>query len=139
MTALAELRRVTLSARAHDPSARCTSCGRRAVPGRGTFAFTMDFVCAEYALTPEELVSDRRYANLVEARAMLVWALRTLWKQRSYPMIGRMLGGRDHSTIQHLHRKALYLRASDPDFNEACAVLAAQAAKREEHYHGSGQ
>lgn len=74
----------------------------------------------EFGISRDDLVSKRRYDQLVRARAFFVWLLRTLGQQYSYPQIGAMLGGRDHSTIINLHRKAIVLRLQVPAFNAAC-------------------
>jgi chromosomal replication initiation ATPase DnaA len=51
------------------------------------------------------LVPDRRQP-LVRARALVVWLLRALpSRPMSYPAIGRVLGGLDHSTVINLHKQ----------------------------------
>lgn len=79
------------------------------------------------------LTSPRRQAELVQARALFVWIVRTYRPTASYPMIGRWLGGRDHSTIMHLATKAADLRLRDPEFDKLCERFAAEFR----HHHRS--
>ncbi len=61
-------------------------------------------VCRIFGITPEELLGSSRKANVAEARQITCW----LYKNDltlSFPHIGRLLGGRDHSTIMHAVRK----------------------------------
>lgn len=77
-------------------------------------------VRAEFGIARDDLISAQRTDRLVTARAYFVWVLATLGKRRSYPGIGRLLGGRDHSTIINLHRKAIGLRLRNAAFAAAC-------------------
>ncbi len=62
-----------------------------------------------YLLTPAQLTSPCRVAALTEARQVAMWLMRTrlTWpmptRNREFPCerIGRLLGGRDHSTVLH--------------------------------------
>jgi hypothetical protein len=62
-----------------------------------------------YTLTPAQLTSPCRVADLAEARQVAMWLMRTrlTWplptRDRAFPCdrIGRVLGGRDHSTVLH--------------------------------------
>lgn len=62
------------------------------------------FVCAEYNVAQVSLVGARRSRDLVYARWVAFWLCRDL-THASYPMIGRMFGGRDHTTILYGCRK----------------------------------
>lgn len=59
-------------------------------------------VCAELAITPEEFDGPRRREDFVTARRR-AWFLarRQIRPQPSLAMLGRLSGGRDHSTIAH--------------------------------------
>ncbi len=62
-----------------------------------------------YTLTPAQLTSPCRVAARAEARQVAMWLMRTrlTWplptRDRAFPCdrIGRLLGGRDHSTVLH--------------------------------------
>ena len=96
-----------------------------AVDGAETVKLVRDFVLRRYDIDENALLSKRRQRALVEARAVFVWAVRHARPETSYPMLGRMLGGRDHSTIISLHRKAVALRLTSPAFETACLDLLA--------------
>jgi chromosomal replication initiation ATPase DnaA len=56
-----------------------------------------------------DMISHRRSAHLVRARQHAMWEMREHTKL-SYPAIGAMLGGRDHTTVLHgvrQHRRRL--------------------------------
>jgi len=84
----------------------------------------------EFGVDRNDLISIRRPAHLVKARAFVVWALRTLGRARSYPEIacilsaGRPQDARDHSGVINLHQKAIALRLGDNHFADACRRLA---------------
>ena len=61
-------------------------------------------ICKKNFITDNELLSKKRNANLVIARVELVEILRNKLKL-SFPMIGEILGKRDHTTIIHLYKK----------------------------------
>lgn len=72
-------------------------------PPTGLASDLIGFVAREFGVSPAEVKGAGRNRMLVGARSVIAVVLR---EQRglSYPTIGRMLGGRDHSTIQHSHR-----------------------------------
>ena len=55
-------------------------------------------VADTYGLTVEELVGPRRARPLVTARHVAMYLIRSL-TDYSYPSIGKVFGGRDHSTV----------------------------------------
>lgn len=62
------------------------------------------FVAAHYGVRQHDLLSDRRTANLVTPRHVIFYLCRRL-TFTSLPMIGRHVGGRDHTTVLHGIRK----------------------------------
>jgi chromosomal replication initiation ATPase DnaA len=64
-----------------------------------------DFVGRHYGVTFDELAGPRRTLPLARARQFAMYAMRELCPHMSYPAIGRLLGGRDHTTILHGCRK----------------------------------
>jgi hypothetical protein len=75
---------------------------REAALGKGI----VSSVAAEFELTHEELVSRRRSQTFINARAVATRLLRDQQWNAGTPrfsttQIGRMLGGRDHSTVCH--------------------------------------
>jgi len=61
-------------------------------------------VCLSHRIRRNELLSARRDAALVRARHEACWRMKNE-TSLSYPQIGRLLGGRDHTTILHGVRK----------------------------------
>lgn len=59
-----------------------------------------------------ELRGDGRSDYLVEARAIVARILRD--RGMSYPQIGRMLGGRDHSTVMHMINRLPFYAKRNP-------------------------
>lgn len=53
--------------------------------------------CADLGVLFDLVISKRRTRRIVEVRQLLMWEVRQLFGI-SYPEIGRMFGGRDHST-----------------------------------------
>lgn len=66
--------------------------------GQRLIARLLTAVAAEHGVALDELVGHRRHASLVRARdhaaALLRWST-----SLSYPELGRVLGGRDHTTV----------------------------------------
>lgn len=63
----------------------------------------LEEAAAAFEVTVDELLGRGRGRQMVAARAAAAWVLnREGWSQ---PMIGRVLGGRDHSTIGNLLRR----------------------------------
>jgi hypothetical protein len=77
----------------------------KAAPGRAPKIDDIIKVCCKYFdLTRSQLISDRRTAPVVYARQIAMY-LSKFHTTKSYPEIGRRLGGRDHTTVLHGHRK----------------------------------
>lgn len=57
-------------------------------------------VAQDFNLDPEAITGPARSYDIVEARAVVAAVLKR-WGRLSYPAIGRILGGRDHSTVIH--------------------------------------
>lgn len=76
----------------------------------------INFVCAIYQIEDTAFFAHRRAEQLVEARAMAVWLLRSVPAlPTSYPKIGRAID-RHHTDAMHLHRMAIGLRLTDARF-----------------------
>ena len=75
-----------------------------------------------FKVDSENIIGKNRRANVVIARDVLIYILRELCKM-SFPSIGRMLGGRDHTTIIYATNKIKQLSAIDPYFRQELQVL----------------
>lgn len=79
--------------------------------------------CARlFDVHPRDLVGNTRFGFLIPARFALYKALRM--RAWSTSMIGRAIGGRDHSTILHGLKRAEYMMDRDPHFADAVRHLA---------------
>lgn len=58
------------------------------------------YVCERYDVTEQQIKGKSRKAHLIKPRHVTMFMLKEI-KKYSFPQIGRMLGGRDHSTIIH--------------------------------------
>lgn len=80
----------------------------------------MGFVTDTLQVTEVDVLSDRRDTQAVAARAMFVWAIKSVRPRVTYSRIAQWLGREDHSSMIAAHRKAVSLRLTDPDFKTAC-------------------
>lgn len=64
----------------------------------------VSIVAQSYGITPEVIIRNDRRKLLVEARQVIAYCLRLIGNF-SFPVIGEILGGRDHTTIMHACRK----------------------------------
>jgi hypothetical protein len=69
--------------------------------------------CELFQVDYRAVLSHRRDPSLDEARAFIVWMLRSFGEPHSYPAIGRALD-RDHTTIINSHLMAVRLRLTRP-------------------------
>jgi chromosomal replication initiation ATPase DnaA len=81
-------------------------------------------VCDKYKVSRTDLLSTRRSAYIVRPRHIAMYLAKKL-TLRSYPEIGRQLGGRDHSTIIHGARKIATLRTYFTDLDGELSELEA--------------
>ncbi len=71
-----------------------------------------------YRLPLKVLTSGSRKASNVLARATVIYLARTL-TAASYEQIGELLGGRDHTTIMHSHRRTENRLSQEPQLRSA--------------------
>jgi len=79
-------------------------------------------VAAHCGLRPEDLMGEKRQPRIAQARQMAMFLCRTLL-HASYPAIGRLFGGRDHSTIIHSIKKMQLLWDTDKDMHTTLTEL----------------
>lgn len=60
----------------------------------------LDIVCKFYDVTPVDVCSDRRTLRIIKPRHVVMYFARKL-TTNSTTAVGRILGGRDHSTVIH--------------------------------------
>lgn len=87
-------------------------------------------VVSEYYRIPQrEIMSNRRTAPVVRARQIGMYLAKT-HTLRSLPEIGRVLGGKDHTTILHGVRKITQRMADDAELAKEIAELTELLSKR---------
>lgn len=74
-----------------------------------------------FDLSVTELAGNQRYKYLMPARFAMYKTLRE--RGWSYPRIGKLFGGKDHSTIIHGVKRADYMIEKDPDYAAKVKVL----------------
>lgn len=79
-------------------------------------------VAEEFGVSPHLLCGHSRTKELVQARQVAMFLMRTLLSQ-SLKEIGRHFGGRDHTTVLHALNKIEQLRTSDPSFAGRLSTL----------------
>lgn len=79
-------------------------------------------ICRLYALRPEEVLGNGRRPQLVLARQIAMYVCRRRLGL-SYPELGRMFGGRDHSTVVHAVKKIRQMLESNKDVQNVVAAL----------------
>jgi len=84
---------------------------------RVSFAAIKKAVSGYYGVPVEDIDGDRRFGHIILARQM-VWRLAREYTDLSTPSIGRLSGGRDHTTVcagtlslaKKLEREPRYVR-----------------------------
>lgn len=82
-------------------------------------------VCLHYGTTGAGIMSGHRTANLVRPRQVICYLAKKL-TLKSYPEIGRRIGGKDHTTVLHAVRKIERLRGSDQTLSTRLDALEGQ-------------
>ncbi|MGQ9523766.1 MAG: chromosomal replication initiator protein DnaA [Armatimonadota bacterium] len=80
-------------------------------------------VCRELGVTMEELLGSSRRKAVVIARQIAMHLVREL-TSASLPEIGRLFGGKDHSTVIHACSKAKSILRDDPQLSARVRALA---------------
>ncbi len=73
-------------------------------------------VAAYYHISVEELRSKTRRRNVAHPRQIAMYLLREE-TNLSFPQIGNLLGGRDHTTVMHGYEKVLQWLTTQPQLN----------------------
>lgn len=89
--------------------------------GEESYSITMDAVqktvCDYFGITREDMLSQSRKRQLVQARQIAMYMSRTLINC-SLSTIGEELGGRDHATVMHACSTVADLIATDKQFKQ---------------------
>ena len=82
----------------------------------------IDSVCAQFALSREEILSASRKRDLVFARQVAMFLCRKLLGL-SFPELGQVFGGKDHSTALYSCRKIEQLQGDDKNVKDMLQAL----------------
>jgi hypothetical protein len=91
-------------------------------PSKPSVQSIQDAVCRHFGIPRGDFLSHRRTASVVLPRQIAMYLAKTL-TLRSFPEIGRLFGGRDHTTILHAVRKIEGLVANDDKMREQIEVI----------------
>jgi hypothetical protein len=88
-----------------------------------------EIVCEQTGVTKLDLESGRRSREVTRPRQLWMYLVRNL-TPTSFPAMGRYLGGRDHTTCLHGHRKIETLIKTDAELAATVQVIAAAIMQR---------
>lgn len=89
-------------------------------------------VAEEFDLTFMDLTKQTRTRRISRPRQAAMYVVRKLRPDMSYPMIGRLFGGRDHTTIIHGIRVVEKRIESDPAYGDKIGRVFERVAQRPE-------
>ena len=75
-------------------------------------------VCKYFSITKEEIISGKRKKELVTPRQIAIYLIREQ-TNKSLPEIGKIMGGKDHTTIMHAEKKISDLLKIDSSIKES--------------------
>ena len=90
--------------------------------GQATMQDVISGVCSIFAVSQEEVVGQSRRKNIAEARHVAAYLAREVLDM-SLNAIGLHLGGRDHTTIMHSHKKVGELLKRDSKFKRRVDII----------------
>ena len=90
--------------------------GRSPQAGRRGFLIhqVTQAVCEYYGMTPDLLFEHTREAETVRCRMIAMYLARK-FTRRPYPVIGRQMGGFDHSTVIYAERRIDEMLIENPE------------------------
>ncbi|MBF9234701.1 helix-turn-helix domain-containing protein [Microvirga alba] len=96
-------------------------CSSEAAP-RLTMHLILEHVAAGFQVTTQDLKNERRTMRVVQPRQAFMYLARDL-TGKSYPSIGRVIGGKDHTTIIKGATRCESRMAADPDYRLAVLTI----------------
>lgn len=93
-----------------------------------TIQVIQEIVAGEFNLKVEDLLSKKRTKNLTVPRQIAMYLSREL-TNTSLPQIGKLFGGKDHTTVIHAYEKISKERQTDTKMNDTVKNLIAQIDK----------
>ena len=90
--------------------------------GQATMQDVISGVCSIFAVSQEEIVGQSRRKNIAEARQVAAYLAREVLDM-PLNAIGLHLGGRDHTTVMHSHKKVTELLKKDEKFKRRVDII----------------
>lgn len=85
-----------------------------------------DAVAEIFEVEPYKLVGRSRQKPLVHHRHTAIWVVHQCFPYLSRPMLGRLFGNRDHSTIIHALRNIEYRRGRDAEYRDLTDLIVSE-------------
>jgi chromosomal replication initiator protein len=119
---VAELNQAFPRGQGATPAAVTQTLNRHVAACAPSLADILRIVSRYYSVPQRQVTSGSRQQQVVQARAMVIALARSL-TPLSYEQIGSKLGGRDHTTMMHHHRKIESRLPTDVALRSAMADL----------------
>jgi chromosomal replication initiation ATPase DnaA len=74
----------------------------------------LEQLCQESGWELLAILGQSRRQDLADARQMMIWKMRQKFPDLSMPQLGKLFGGRDHTTIYHALRKIEAIKGGRP-------------------------
>ncbi len=87
-----------------------------------TIPFIQETVCAYFNIKLSDLLGKKKTKNIAHPRQIAMYLCREL-TPTTFPQIGQVFGGRDHTTVIHAHDKITREMESDPQIKETVGKL----------------
>lgn len=105
--------------------------GRREDASALTAQEIISTVGEQCGVPPRDILGDRRRPDLVQTRQIAMLLCRELLGL-SYPAIGRLFGGKDHSTVIHAVKKIKIMQERDKVMHSLVTALTKECLRRRE-------
>ena len=92
----------------------------------------MGMVAEYFNLSVRELKGNKRHAHIAQARQVAMYLCRSLLSV-SFPALGRVFGGKDHSTVLYSVKKIEQLKEDDADLKQVLRELKKKCLLYEKH------
>lgn len=82
----------------------------------------LQVVAVHFGLSPEEILSSSRKRSIAQARQVAMYLCRENLRY-SFPRLGRLFGGKDHTSVLYSCRKIAALQRTDPEMKRLIGTL----------------
>lgn len=90
----------------------------------------IDTVALHFGVTPRDITGAKRQQNIVQARQVAMFLCRELLGS-SFPALGRIFGGKDHSTAMYAVKKVKTLQQNDREAHTLVTALKKRCLTRD--------